>query len=88
MLNSITLDAPQAKTFIHPNGNKLIIKQIATEVGYGLKAVNISQSFKDLINQTEEVLREQKLLTSDSAATVFWSSPTGHFPKGVFILNG
>lgn len=70
LLDSIKSDPKLAKSFLSNNGNKLDRKKLANAVGYGLKTVNISQSFKDLVDETESSLKANDIISTKTDETI------------------
>ncbi|MBE1302033.1 MAG: hypothetical protein GJ680_19270 [Alteromonadaceae bacterium] len=68
LLKSVVSNPALAKTFLKPNGNKLDRAKLAKEAGFGLKAVNISQSFKSLVEDTEAALKAEEIIHTDTDA--------------------
>lgn len=73
---------------------KPLAATITMLLGTGLLACSLSQpafasSKADETEQknTTQTSKQQKDKVQQQGK-LFWSSPTGHFPKGVFILNG
>lgn len=66
LLQSFKEDAVLAKSFLTKNGNKLDRKKLAAGVGFGIKTVNISQSFKELITKAEETLKADQIIIEKS----------------------
>jgi uncharacterized protein YwgA len=66
LLKSLESDTSLAEMYLHKNRNKLVPKRLAEKIGYGMQAVNISQSFRQLVNDTEAVLREMNVILADT----------------------
>jgi hypothetical protein len=70
LLKSLEANPALAQSFLKINGNKLDRAKLADKVGFGLKAVNISQSFKELIEETEASLKANEVIKTDSDAVL------------------
>lgn len=58
-------NADEVYEFLNKNRTKIDLNKLADKVKYGLKAVNIRQSFKTDVLTLEEILRSRKIIDSD-----------------------
>lgn len=70
LLDSLVSNPNLATPYINKNGNKLVLKKLAEKVGYDMEAVNISQSFKELVEKAEASLVISSTISTDTNAVL------------------
>lgn len=70
LLKDITTNINSASEYLDKKKSKLDRKKLAKRVGFGIQPVNLRQSFKELIEEYEEKLKQAGVITEDAKTNI------------------